>query len=227
MLLTKGKVAALLLALGVAGGGVRLYCQRTTERDSTPATASAFARPQEPGAPHAVRVAAMVNGEAILAEEVYAAAYLSLPDARDLAVPDRSQRIRAVWRKTLDQVVEREVILQAAFTALKARNAEVVEKLREVAAKEFARRWVRTATRSAGLKDDEELSASLRAQGTSLNAVRRQWERDFIAEEYLRSRVFRERAPGSTSHGEGARQERARIVAELKRRAVIEYAAGW
>jgi RNA polymerase sigma factor (sigma-70 family) len=227
MLMTRVKVAALLLAMGVAGGGVSLYLQRTRERDSKPAAASESAQPQELAATHAVRIAATVNGEPILAEEVYAAAYLSLPDAQDLAAPDRSQRIMAVWRKTLDRVVEREVILQAAFTALKARNAEVVEKLQEVAAKEFGRRWVKAATRSAGLKDDEELKASLRAQGTSLAAVRRQWERAFIAEEYLQNRVFRERAPGSTPSGEGARQERARIVAQLKRQALIEYAGGW
>ena len=48
-----------------------------------------------------------------------------------------------------------------------------------------------TAKESAGVKDDAELSASLRAQGTSLDAVRRQWERDFIAEEYLRNRIYR------------------------------------
>jgi hypothetical protein len=227
MLMMKVKVAALLLAVSVAGGGVRLYWQRTREGDSKIASVSAFARPQGPAATHDVRIAAMVNGEAILAEEVYAAAYLSLPDAHDLAAPDRSQRIMAVWRKTLDRVVEREVVLQTAFTALEARNAEVVKKLQEVAANEFRRRWVRTATRSAERIDDEELGASLRAQGTSLDAVRRQWERAFIAEEYLRGRIIPERAPGSTSPGEYARQERARIIADLKRQAVIEYTDGW
>jgi hypothetical protein len=227
MLRTRGMVAALLLAVGVAGGGVRLYWQRTGERDSKPVAASSSARPQEPAAAHAVRIAATVNGEAILADEVYAAACLSLPDAHALAATKRSQRITAAWRKTLDRVVEREVILQAAFTALKARNPEVVEKLQEVAANEFGRRWVKVATRSAGLKDDEELSASLRAQGTSLDAVRRQWEREFMAEEYLQNRVLRGRDPGATPSDEGTRQERARIVAELKRQAVIEYAGGW
>ena len=180
----------------------------------------------ERGGKSKVRIVATVNGEAIHAEEVYAAAYLSLPDAQNPAAPDRSQRIMAVWRNALDHVVEREVVLQAAFAALKARNAKAVEKLQEVAANEFGQRWVKAATRNAGLKDDEELNASLRAQGMSLDAVRRQWERDFMAEEYLRSRVLRRRDPGATPSEEDARQERARIVAELKRQAVIEYAGG-
>jgi hypothetical protein len=221
------KVAALLVAVGVAGGGLCLYGQRTRERDSLPAAASESARPQERAATHAVRVAATVNGEAILADEVYAAAYLSLPDAHALAAPDPSQRIAAVWGKTLDRVIEREVILQEALTVLKARSPKVVAKLQEVAANEFGRRWVKAATRSAGLTDDEELRVSLRARGTSLDAVRRQWERDFIAEAYLRNHVFRGRDPGSAPSDEGARQERARIVAQLKQQAVIEYAGGW
>src|SRR5262249_49712996 len=142
----------------------------------------------------------------------------------DLTSPDPSRRITAVWRKVLDHVVEREVILQEAFKVLKARNAKVVEKLRETAANEFDRRWAKLARRSAGLKADKELGAALSARGTSLDAVRRQWERDFIAEEYLRNRVFRGREPGSAPSDEGARRERAHIVAHLKGQAVIEYA---
>jgi hypothetical protein len=242
---------ALLVAVGVAGGGVGMYWQRTGERDK-PAAASASARPQEPTGTHGARIAATVNGQVIsapalpqepagihgarigatvngvpiFAEEVYVAAYLSLSDFHHPAGPDFSRRIMAVWRKTLDRVVEREVILQAAVVALRARNAQAVEKLRQVAVKEFDRRWVKAATRSAGLKGDEELCASLRAQGTSLEAVRREWVRDFVAEEYLRSRILRGRDPGAIPSEEDARQERARIVAELKRQAVIEYAGG-
>jgi hypothetical protein len=129
--------------------------------------------------------------------------------------------------KTLDRVVEREVILQEALRILKAHHPEVVEMLQQVAAKEFGRRWVNTAMRRAGFKHDEQLSTFLRARGTSLAAVRRQWERDFIAEQYMQNRVFRGRKRGSTLSDEGARKERERIVAQLKRQAAIEYAGGW
>ena len=223
MLTTKVMVAVLLLAMGVAGGGLSVYCQRTREKDSKTAAARESAPRHELAATRRVGIAATVNGEGILAEEVYAAACLSLRDARDLATPDRSQRNTAFWRKTLDRVIEREVIIQEAVTAFKARNLKVLDKLQQAAANEFARRWVKAATKSAGLKDEEELGAFLRRKGTSLDAVRRQWERDFIAEEYLRNRVFRGRDPGSTPSGEDVRQERARIVGQLKRQAVIEY----
>jgi RNA polymerase sigma factor (sigma-70 family) len=164
-------------------------------------------------------LAATVNGEAILAKEVYAAAYLSVPDAHNLTALDRFRRIATDYRKTLDRVIEREVIVQAAFTAInKIGNGKVAKELQEVAAKQFGRQWVETVKKSTGLKDDKELKAFLCAQGTSMDAVQRQWERDFIAEEYLRNRLFWARDP------EHAREERARIISELKQRAVIEYA---
>jgi RNA polymerase sigma factor (sigma-70 family) len=187
-----------------------------------------FSTPRSEEPPASLRIAATVNGEAILAEEVYAAAYLSLPDAHNLTALDRSRRITAVWRKTLDRVIEREVIVQEAFTSLKAGNANVSKKLQEVAANEFGRQWVETVKRSTGLKDGERLRAFLCAQGTSLDAVRRQWERDFIAEQYLRNRLFRGRDPAGwpPSDCEEARKERARIITQLKQHAVIEYTGG-
>jgi RNA polymerase sigma factor (sigma-70 family) len=228
MLVTRVKVvAALLAAVGLAACGVGLYGQRATEKDSQ---SSAVREPEQPrkadAATQAVRVAATVNGKPILSEEVSAAAYLAIPDAYKLTAAERSRRITAVWRRSLDRVIEREVVLQDALAALKAHNADVLGKLQEVAAREFGRRWVDTARRTAGLKDEEELRASLRAQGMSLDAVRRQGERDLMTEEYLRNRVPQGHGSGSAPSDEVARQERERIVAGLKRQAVIEYAVG-
>jgi hypothetical protein len=85
---------------------------------------------------------------------------------------------------------------------------------------------VETAKRSTRLKDDEQLRAFLQAQGTSLDAVRRHWERDFIAEQYLRSRVPRGHGVSSVQSDEDARKERTRIITLLKQHVVIEYAGG-
>jgi hypothetical protein len=154
MLVTRVKVAAVLLvAVGLAAGGVGLYGQRTPEKDFQPGAVREPERPRKPdAAPQAVRIAATLNGEPILGEEVYAAAYLALPNPTELAAPERARRITAGWRKTLDRVIEREVVLQHAFTSLRGRDARVLGKLQEVAAKEFGQRWVETAKRTAGLR---------------------------------------------------------------------------
>ena len=224
MLMTNLKVAvAILLAVGATAGGVVLYGRGTPVGFQA---GSGGGGAPEPTACAAARVLATVNGEAVLDEEVYAAAYLALPNARDLAAPERARRITATWKDTLDRVVEREVVLQDAAITLRARNPIVLRKLQDVAAEEFGRQWAQAAKRNAGLKDDEELNASLRAQGTSLEAVRRQWQRDFLAGEYLRNRVSRVRGPGPTPPQEAGRQERERLIARLKRQAVIAYAGG-
>jgi RNA polymerase sigma factor (sigma-70 family) len=219
MLPTKVKVAAaVLLAIGVVAGGVALYGRGTPVGVEAESGGGA---PESPAC--AAGVLATVNGEAVLAEDVYAAAYLALPNARELAPAERARRIAAAWKDTLDRVVEREAVWQDAATALRTRNPRALRKLQDVASAEFGRRWAEAAKTNAGVKDDEELNAYLRGQGTSLEALRRQWERAFLAGEYLR---FRVRGPAPTLTEEAARQQRERLVADLRRRAVIEYVRG-
>jgi RNA polymerase sigma factor (sigma-70 family) len=224
MCMTKMKTVVLVLAVGVAVGSVGLYWRGPKARDSNPVVGRQFAQPHELAAAPSPQLVAKVNGVAIFAEEVYAAAYLSLPDAHDLTTPDRNRRIRAIWQTTLDRAIEREIIWQEV--ALRLHNAKVLDKLHEVAANNFERRWAQNVRKVTGLKDNDELGASLRAQETSLDAVRRQWERDFIAEEYLRNRASGVREPGATPSDRYFRQEKARIVTELKRQAIIELIAG-
>jgi hypothetical protein len=131
--------------------------------------------------------------------------------------------IAAVWNETLERLIEREVVLQDAFAKLRGRGKAPLDKLREVAAREFDRQWLQAARRRSNLKTDEELDAFLRTRGTSLEVVRRQGERDFVAREYLSSRAGRVE---TGEQDESARQEMKRFVARLKRAAVIEYAGG-
>jgi RNA polymerase sigma factor (sigma-70 family) len=158
---------------------------------------------------HAVsRIAVTIDGEALLVEEVHAAAYLALAAPGRMTAAERQRRIARVWKETLTRLIERELVLQDMFS--RPRFRRVMDQLEQFAGREFNRRWP-VALEKAGR---QKLDATLRSHGTTLAVLRRQWERDFMAEEFLRSRVRRE---------EQARQERKRIVAELKRRAVIEY----
>jgi hypothetical protein len=154
-------------------------------------------------------------------------------------------------------LVEREVVLQDAFGRLQGRGDAFLKKLKKAASKEFDRQWVRAIMQSTHVKNDRELKEFLRSQGMSLEMVRRQWERNFMAMEYLRSRVFSvlehrighvemqeyydklvkrdqaslmpfdekmQRQIKDKLRNEVARQEMKRIVAKLKREAIIEYA---
>jgi RNA polymerase sigma factor (sigma-70 family) len=198
----------------------------TAEIPVTPQKHVAEADKNEQSKKDARRIVATVNGESILEEDVYAASYLALPEAHHLAAAERSRRITAAWGGTLERVIERELVLQDAFRVLGGQNAKLLERLQETAAREFSQRWVIKTKRGAGLNDDQELSAFLRAQGTSLDAICRRWQRDFMAEECLRNRVHRERGDGLSPDGQVAKQERERTIHQLKQRAVVEYSTG-
>jgi hypothetical protein len=103
----------------------------------------------DPKAQEAARIWATVNGEAILAEEVRAAVQQQLYYTRNLPEPERRQKVEEILRAGLQQLVEREVVLQYAFTTLKSRGAaKVIDKLKEAAGKEFERTWVKGMTQN-------------------------------------------------------------------------------
>jgi hypothetical protein len=135
----------------------------------------------------AARIRATVNGTAILDDELREAVYPQLLALRSLPEPLRSEQQKKILEQELQQLIEREVILQDALARLKDRP-QIVEKLKEAAGKDFDKK-MRLLRERSNLKSDEEFKAFLRAQGLTLAGVRRQVERNFMAMEYMRNRV--------------------------------------
>jgi parvulin-like peptidyl-prolyl isomerase len=65
----------------------------------------------------------------------------------------------------------------------------ILDKVKELAGKEFDKR-IREVRKQMKIKTDEELKAALRAQGLTLEGLRRQIERGFMSREYMQNRVF-------------------------------------
>jgi parvulin-like peptidyl-prolyl isomerase len=142
-----------------------------------------------------VRVRAWVNGSPILDDEVREAAFEPLMQSLALPEPERTRVQGEIIARELERIIDREVILTEAMAKLEAmKRPQYMEKLREAAAKEFdkAVRSYKERAKKSGLpiQSDEELKALLKAQGQSLDGIRRQIERSFIAMEYMRSRIF-------------------------------------
>jgi len=132
----------------------------------------------------AARIAAVVNGEAILMEEVEIGAIQDLAAARTEAA--RAE----VLKKALGEVIDREVVLQDAFARLsKGPGAKFLDKLKEVAREEFERQWMQPFMRASHIGSEEELKSFMRAHDTSFETFRRNWERRFLFREYMRQRV--------------------------------------
>jgi peptidyl-prolyl cis-trans isomerase SurA len=134
-----------------------------------------------------VRIRATVNGVAILDDEVREAVYPLLVEASKLPTADRAAKQREILEGELRHLIEREVVLQDAFAKLKERPV-VLEKFKEAAGKEFDKK-IRDMRSRYKIKTDEEFKAWLQMQGVTVDGVRRKMEREFMAQEYMRSRV--------------------------------------
>jgi hypothetical protein len=130
----------------------------------------------------AAQILATVNGEAILEEEVKAAATSGLALARSEA-----ERAQVIAQK-LNDIIDRELVLQEAFARLE-KVSKYLDILKKAASTEFEKNVVQRMMKSQHLTTDEEFQKFVREQNIPLDIIRRQWERDFIALEYQRHRL--------------------------------------
>jgi peptidyl-prolyl cis-trans isomerase SurA len=138
----------------------------------------------------AARIRASVNTEAITDEEVKAACYPMLRRLEMLPEPERSQRQLQVFKETLDQIVEREVVLQVAIARLKKNAGEAqVKKLLEIADKQFDSQWIQPLMKSNNIKSETEFQTALKEMNVSLSMMKRQWTRNWMAQEFVRQMV--------------------------------------
>jgi parvulin-like peptidyl-prolyl isomerase len=155
-----------------------------TALDASPATTGEAAKGQT-----VASIRAMVNDVPIFDEEVRAAIAPVLSRTRDLPEPERSRAQSEILHKALEQLVERELVIQDAKAKLNKAGRNVMDKVKEAAGKEFDRQ-IRDIKKQTGITSDEEFQNMLRSQGISLESMRRQSERQFLAQEYLRSRIM-------------------------------------
>jgi peptidyl-prolyl cis-trans isomerase SurA len=136
------------------------------------------------GQARGARIVAVVNGSAILDEEVHSAAYAQLAGVRTEA--EKAQ----ILKEKLDEIIDRELVIQDAEMRLgTGAKAKFLDELRKVASQEFEKQWLHKLMRANNHTDVAAFTAFLRSNGLSVPQVRRQWERNFICMEYARGRL--------------------------------------
>lgn len=138
----------------------------------------------------AARIRATVNGVPIFEEEVKTSSQQIVAAIRTMPEPERTQKLREVEREILDAIIERELLIQDATSRLKKAGESIMRKLKDAAEKEFDRRVVQAMKTANNIKSDDQLKEVMRQQGLSLDMFRRQWTREFIANEYKRNVVM-------------------------------------
>src|SRR5438445_1121481 len=167
----------------------RLLKDDPEETDSSVQPANYQTVPEPNPAQVAVRVRAQVNGVAILDNEVKEACYPQLLAAQALPEPERSARCAEIFRKQLQEIIDREVILQDLYQRL-GKQKRVLEKLDEAADKEFDKRLKTVKQHNANIKTDDDLKKAFASMGLSIEGFRRQIKREFMAREYMRNLIF-------------------------------------
>jgi parvulin-like peptidyl-prolyl isomerase len=158
------------------------------ERPVTPTSLAVAASPP-PGGRVLTSVRALVNGRPILDSEVMDAARGQLVGIRAPTDEEFTNEVRKIKAAVLEQLIERELLVQEAEHKLTLANKkDVLQKVQEEADEQFL---LRVKKIRATFKSDEEFNAYLRAQGTSLEEQKRIQRRVTIAQEFLRSNIMR------------------------------------
>lgn len=127
-------------------------------------------------------VVAVVNGEAILEEEVRLA--IAQNGGEGGGTAERRKQAVAL-------LVDRELIVQDVMAKL-SKNPQAqkfMDKLKELAGKDFER-TIKGIRERSKVGSDEEFQELLKSQGIPLELMRRQSERNFLAVNYMQQRVM-------------------------------------
>ncbi len=129
------------------------------------------------------RVIARVNGSPILQEEVNAAANMILVEAKKRVQEQYWGQLEAELKnKALDDMITEESIIQDASIRIPPPS---MKRIQEVANKEFDR-ILRRDKEVVKLQTEEEIKEYFKNQGKSVDLMRRQFIRSFIANQWVR-----------------------------------------
>lgn len=143
-------------------------------------------RVAEANAGRIASIRAVVNNVAILDEEVRDACYPFLLELTKLSPEERAARQVEIFRRELDRLIDRELVLQDMQIKLNKIGGKYYERLKEAAGKEFDKK-VRVMKQRTGAKSDDELKDMMRSQGISFEGMKRQSVREFMYIQFLRN----------------------------------------
>ncbi|MBP3960151.1 sigma-70 family RNA polymerase sigma factor [Gemmata sp. G18] len=205
LFLTQGTVKSMLVKWKLAGamiaaclGLTGLGAWHTSAQPPTPAAlnqpAHALMAPQEKAPVPRVKIVAIVGANNVITDQevieaVYQMSQEKKPSAELVALGwvARVAMKKEIYKQVLRKTIERELIIDEMCAKLKKVNkTNVIDEVQEFAAQSAARQ-MRAFRTGSGAQSDEAFAAALRAQGRSVPVIRRQMERQVMAEQYVSS----------------------------------------
>ena len=133
------------------------------------------------------RIQATVNGNPILQEEVMEASYPIILGLQSKGVPasELDNAVAAIYSKQLEELIDYELLFEDAYTKLSRGGHQQLDKLRQAASHEFDQ-IMRKKRLDMGIKTEQEFRQVLESHQVSLEGMRKQYLRTYLAKEYLR-----------------------------------------
>lgn len=136
-----------------------------------------------------VRIVASLGNNPIYESEVREAVYQRMGEFMRFTQSQRVAKEREIFREELRKIIERELVVDEMIATLTAKKqTAMLAKLRETASKEADNR-LKEFKKDRGIPSDAEFRAVLRSQGLTLAGIRRQIERSFMMQTYLREKL--------------------------------------
>lgn len=136
-----------------------------------------------------VRIVASLGNNPIYESEVREAVYQRIGEFVRLSGSEREARERQIYREELRKIIERELVLDEMTAALTAKKqTAMLAKLHDAATKEADNR-LREFKKDRGIPTDAEFRDVLKSQGLTFAGIRRQIERSFMMQTYMREKL--------------------------------------
>jgi parvulin-like peptidyl-prolyl isomerase len=135
-----------------------------------------------------VKVVAIVGANNVITDqEVLESVWQHNDQLVKLDGREREAKIKELYTVALRKTIERELILDDMYAKLKKNNKHnVIEELRELSSS-MTDRQIREMKKNIGCQTDEEFATWLRLQGLTVPVLRRQFERQIMAQQYVNS----------------------------------------
>ena len=135
-----------------------------------------------------VKVVAIVGANNVITDqEVIESVWQQNDELAKLDGRAREAKQKEFYTAALRRTIERELILDEMYAKLKKANKmNVIDEIKDFAT-QSADRQLRAFRTDSGAKSDDEFAAMLRSQGLTVQVIRRQIERQMMAEQYVSS----------------------------------------
>ncbi len=135
-----------------------------------------------------IKIVAIVGANNVITDqEVIEAVYQQYRELAALEGTARSAKQKQMYEQVLRKTIERELVLDEMYAKLKKANKmNIIDDIKGIAT-QTTDRQMRAIRSDMGAKTDAEFAAILRAQGLTVEVIRRQLERQMMAEQYISS----------------------------------------